>query len=290
MNTILVCVDYSDSSKVALQEASRVANATNAALRCVYVLDNDFLESFSLPTSQSKSKIIDGAHQELSDFIASTVGSGKNITAEVVIGPPYEVICQQVQDIRPDLLVIGENSNIQDETSRIGLLSSRCIRDLNVNIYIVKHDLITPYRKIVSCVDFSPNSIDALNIGCEFALICNSEVHIVHIIHAAPTTSKHVSIKDIASLHEQQKGIATSRIQKLTEELEKKYPTLSFSTTVKASKNIAKGLIDEIESNNASLIVMGTNGSKVAPSGAPIGTAAECILKGSSTSIVAVKP
>ena len=291
-NPILVGVDYSKTSKMALREAVRIANAQGLAIKCIHVMDEEVVEVFKKNHEFDLAGVMDFANSRLEIFIADSVGVTKNITAEVLLGNPFREVIKTVEAIKPSLLVLGANGSSNRYSGRAGMLATRCVGKAPVDVMLVRRGQDRPFKSIIACVDFSENSIQAAFKAGELAELEGASLRLLHLyqpsLYCEPAygfASSSISGGIEASVIEQ----LEEKLQKLSKEVQTKYASVEIDTAVKPHMRVSYGVAEQIEEVGADLVVLGTRGR----TGLKIfllGTTAGRIVHDSKSSVYTIKP
>lgn len=290
IETILVCVDYSEPSKAALREAARLANARSARLVCLHVIDREVIKIFEDSPDFDKENMMDMTYQGLTGFIREVIGDAHNLHAEVCIGNPYQEVIRVVHSENPTLLILGENGYTSGRANRVGVLATKCVRRAPVEVMLVKRGQELPFRSIVACVDFSENSVRAARKACEIAKMDGAHVHLVHVYRSNLFGVGQFGSFQLPEFPEQE--IISQHQMKLTEltiSLAKDFPEVEISSILHSYMSASHGIKEELEKVNADLAVLGTNGAS-GITGMLLGTTAERLLHDSPCSVLTVKP
>ena len=120
----MVAVDFSEHSLKAAQYAAGLAKDLDAKLVLVNVLnqrDIDVMNEVSLrvPEISVKKQADENIAERLSQLedLSKQIGAGKlDIQTSISIGIPYDVLMQEIEEKKPDLLVMGAKgrSNVVD--------------------------------------------------------------------------------------------------------------------------------------------------------------------------------
>ena len=141
---ILVAVDYSANSALALMEAVQVAALTGAEIQAVHVspppwlfLVNDRIQGVDLPDQ----KKVDYRKQQETQMTQFLTGLELNETVEhrVIENPavvPGLIQCQK--DIKADLIVLGTRGQTQENLDVLGSFAERVIRATPCSVLAVK--------------------------------------------------------------------------------------------------------------------------------------------------------
>ena len=289
---ILVGVDYSKTSKMALRETVRIAAAQNCAVLCVHVMDQDVVDAFKKNHEFDIAGVMDFANSRLEEFTVESVGTSDYLTTRVLVGNPFREIIKIIDTVKPSLLVLGANGFSNRYSGRAGVLASRCVGKAPVDVMLVRRGQNKPFKSIIACVDFSKNSIKAAFKAGELAELEGATLRLVHVhqpslycepVYGFAETSLPALMEPsiIAQLEE--------KLQDLSREVQSESGNIEVSTIVKMSMRVCSGVKEQIDEVEADLVVLGTRG-RTGLKGFLMGTTAERILHDSESSVYAIKP
>lgn len=115
-----------------------------------------------------------------------------------------------------------------------------------------------PPKVIVSPIDFSSHSQDALQTAADLAKQFGSEILLVHAVPALPKLPSTTTIFHEAEYERQLHDDAERQLKKLAEELEAK--GVKARTEVGVANDVGMEILRIAEHNSADLIVIATHG------------------------------
>ncbi len=123
--TIVVPVDFSAASKLALQQAAALARANGGRLIVEHVVDTRPLPPYAVDTVAEAER-----EQALKAATAMLAQENLGVEAELVVstGAPHEQICQTAHDMNADLIVMGTQGLGALDRLLIGSVTERVIR------------------------------------------------------------------------------------------------------------------------------------------------------------------
>lgn len=290
LDTILVGVDFSDSSKAALVEADYIALWEGGELHVVHVIDID--QAYFIPKiSAAEEQVFAGMREKLKSFTEETTNLCENKVYHVCAGNPFERMMALVESTGSDLLVVGSHGG-GEKSNHVGAIASKCVRRSRVPVLLVRRQHDVGYKKLVVCVDFSGASKEALEYAAEISCNENAELHILHVwcdpwgAYAFPVEGlNHFMVEKQL---EEAKANAQRKIEKMRADLMHEYFAANISTSVVEAPSVIKGIVDFInEHKDMDLVVVGNRGhSKV--SEFFIGTTTERLIQKSPCSVLTV--
>ena len=124
INTIMVAVDFSDFSVAAAEYAAKLAKDVKATLLLTHVYNKRDVDMLNMVATRvpefSVKKYVDEHMQEKKNRLkklAKKLSRGElAVEARVRIGVPYEALLKEIEEKKPDLLVMGAKgrSNVVD--------------------------------------------------------------------------------------------------------------------------------------------------------------------------------
>jgi nucleotide-binding universal stress UspA family protein len=195
---ILAAVDFSDTSRVALTMAARLARQCGAELHVLYAID-------PLLAAGARSAGIDLAREsreELGTFAQSASPAADwaplHHTAE---GHAAEVIGATAVREGADLVVLGAHGMSGMARMAFGSTTEAVLRHAPVSVLVVPDSWTPPQPDtadlrgtgpVVAAVDFSPVSIEAARAAARLALTLQTSLELVHVAR-----------RDLAALNDQ---------------------------------------------------------------------------------------
>lgn len=290
-NSIVVGIDFSDSSAAALREAARVARWNQCSLHIANVIETERNYEIEPESSVAISIARDQAEQKLKEFCLQHVEFFGDFNYHILVGHPFHELSQLAQDISANLLILG-TAGQENIGRRVGTIASKCVRKSPSPVLLIHPSHDDPFRSILAAIDFSPNSLKAVEAAAEMAFENKSLLHLVHVYQP------NIKLSDSPLCPpEGEETISSYRartaLQKQLTELQHhittKYPDLPVKTHLLQGRKTSKVLAKFIESKQVGLTTLGTRG-RTGLRTLLMGTTAERILNDCPCSIFAVKP
>ena len=142
VNKILVAVDGSECTKIAIKDAIELATRLNAELHSVCVIDttafshlamegdNNWDLMYSMLENDAKKAIDETKHQ--------AERAGISVTASVLNGHPVDEIINYIKDNSIDLVVVGSHGRGRIEKWIMGSIAEKLARASPVSVVIAK--------------------------------------------------------------------------------------------------------------------------------------------------------
>lgn len=176
---ILVGVNYTPSSELALQQAAIIAKESGTKLRAFHAIRpteiNEFVDYYGI----DRKVMTSGARSSLEDFVERALGQNHNVTCLVSEGVPHHELCNLANESSADLLVIGAYPDPEDQR-KIGQFAIRCLRIATMPILLVRGHSNHSFTSLTACIDFSKSTHPVLEHTGRLNLNCDQKVEIVH--------------------------------------------------------------------------------------------------------------
>ena len=181
---ILIATDFSPRAERAVQRAVQLASEHAAALYLLHVLPALPLEVFKrlmtetpLETEQrlyNRTKI---ALQNRAEILAS---KGIRVKHHVAIGRAHVEINRYAQSHHADLIVVGDQGESLAREFFLGTTASKTLRTGRHPLLIVRQEPRDKYKHVLVPVDFSKNSLAALEVALKVA--ADASIHVLHAV------------------------------------------------------------------------------------------------------------
>jgi nucleotide-binding universal stress UspA family protein len=126
-----------------------------------------------------------GAKDALEDFVATTVGPQSSVTAvQVVEAAAAQAIADTVQELKPDLIVMGTHGRAGVKRFLLGSVTEQVLRGVNLPLLAVRVGLSRvqiPARHVLCAVNDSPASKRALNLASLAGRCFNAPLTVLHV-------------------------------------------------------------------------------------------------------------
>ncbi|MCB1278080.1 universal stress protein [Prosthecobacter sp.] len=287
---IIAAIDFTSSCRNALREAARRSSLDGAAITAVHVMDEFLVHELKGALSTDQATIRAEWLDRLKKFVAESEVGSAVVNAEVRIGNPFAELVEACRAHSADLLVMGAKGST-NEPHRIGVIAAKCVRKAPVDVLVVREDAQGPFKKIVTCVDFSENSAKAVQCALHLAQQDGASLDCLHVFQSALAMSLDYGgfAPSLPATYDPE-AVANWRrdldafLAPLTREA-----GVEVAAHVKERVNIREAILDHVNEVHASLVVLGTRG-KTGLREFLIGTTAEKIVQHAPCSILAVKP
>lgn len=180
-NHILVPIDFSDQSLIALKQSYNLARLTKADLTLINVIDQSFhLPFFSVKEDKSMEKKIQKALEKLAEETAKESGIVVNIL--VVSGKVYDGIQKAAKKLKCSFIIMGTNGS-HGLKKFIGSNTLRVIREAPCPVISIKGKKHrTGCKIIVLPLDLTKETKEKVAKAIEIANLFGSTINLVSAI------------------------------------------------------------------------------------------------------------
>ncbi len=188
MNTskknILVPVDFSDQSLIALQYAEGIAQTTSSDLFLLYVHSEQSMLSSIFSNSDSDEKAFDQAWEKLGQLALDVEKrSGVKATALVAKGKVSDEIIQVSELVGSTFIIMGTNGSDSFVRRFVGSNALKVVRESRIPVFSIKgKPAHTGFRQIVLPLDLTKETREKVKLAITFSRYFNAEVKVVSIL------------------------------------------------------------------------------------------------------------
>lgn len=280
LKSIVVGVDFSECSRVALDHARRIASWSNASLHVVHVVDTyiEPLGGVSQATAmrqEIRAGLVEDAHRRWEAFSRVLPGTGR-LPLEVSVGSRLGGIREQLALHEADLLVLGAFGATPPHVG-MGTLASGCIRAVSTDVLLVRDNHRAPFRTVVAGIDFTENCRPALGAA---AMVAHHDGATLHAVHVAPD-----NLETYARLRHE----LGPQLRAFVKSTVDRYPELEVRNQVYPYSGYRSGILEFATLVTADLVAVGTKGHSNLRD-VVLGSAAEKVLRDSTVAVWAAKP
>ncbi|MFB6134258.1 MAG: universal stress protein [Halanaeroarchaeum sp.] len=183
--TILVPVDGSDCSLRAAEEARTIAEAYDAAVELLSVVD---VRSYGLstpeagmPTAAVEEALVEHAEDALDD--AEAVLEGRSVESEVRHGVPVEAVVEYAEEVAADLVVMGTHGHTGMERIALGSVAEGVLREAPAPVVTVREDVERErYDRILVPTDGSEHAEAAFDHAVDVADRFDADLRVLVVV------------------------------------------------------------------------------------------------------------
>lgn len=178
MQTIMLATDFSERSDRALRRATLLAKQSGASMSLVHVIDDD-----------QPHQIVENERAEAEKLIhalAATLRSVDGVVSDtrVVLAPPFAGIVAAVEEVAPDLLVVGPHRRQLLRDVFVGTTAERTIRAVTCPVLMVNAAPVGPYSCVLQTTDLSAMSRRALHYFAGLGFVRDARQIVLHVFDA----------------------------------------------------------------------------------------------------------
>lgn len=280
LRSIVVGLDFSDCSRVALGHARRMASWSSAALHPVHVVETGMDDSgdesrLTAMQQEIRAGLAAEARSRWEAFSIATPGAS-GLPLEVCFGSRLAGIRRQLALHAADLLVLGAFGATRPNTG-MGTVASGCIRGVPTDVLVVRDNYREPFQTIAVGIDFSANCQPALESAAFVAHHERARLHAVHV--AAGNVETYAGLR----------GELALQLQEFVSKATDRYPGLDVRCHVYPYSGYRSGILEFAALVNADLIAVGTKGRSNLRD-VVLGSTAEKVLRDGVVAVWAAKP
>ena len=187
LNHIVVPVDFSEQSNIALGQTFNLAHATNSGITLIYVIDETLLSSvFNLFSSHDTQEALlrIGIQTKLNELAKDAEQtSGLSIDTRIEKGKIYEQIVKVSEDLHPAFIIMGTNGESTLAKKFMGSNAARVIKEAHSPVITIKGKTHrNGCKTIVLPLDFSRETKEKVDKCIEIARFFKSEIRVMSVI------------------------------------------------------------------------------------------------------------
>jgi nucleotide-binding universal stress UspA family protein len=262
LQTILAATDFSSTARAGVDWATELAQAHGARIELVHSLlvpsrATDFVPS-PPDFTEALQEAASGRLNEITDYVR---GKGVEVSAELKLGVPSQVILETARQKNADLIVIGTRGLSGLRHLLLGSTAERVVQHAHCPVLTVHPGDADKHRSIDTVLvptDFSQDAETAYSAALELLGRGNgTKVILLHVYHLPYEYTAYGTIPTSLDYFKDVEGAAEDRLTALTEELKGK----GFQVETIAREGFPPEVIlAEAEAAGADLIAMGTHG------------------------------
>ena len=243
---ILVPVDGSTSSLVAEETAAKIAKKTGATVTILYVI-KEFEVVYKLPRNIEE-EISSHVQQEAGKIISEArilfMEEGVGVDSKIIMWrDPAESILKLSKDY--ELIVMGARGENEKDLYALGSVTKKVMRYAKQPVLIAKN--VSTLSNILTCVDGSENSFNALKYGIQLAEKMSANVTLLNVLEKRMFEYAQEIVKDLG------KKVLSKAVEVIGE------------TKLKINERLEVGvpsdvIVEVAEEGNYELIIMGSRG------------------------------
>lgn len=274
---ILVPVDFSEQSIIALKQSFNLARLTKSDITLLHVIDDDYLdriyEIIQVKTRYQEhvKEVILKKLEELADKTSHE--SGVKVHYEIQYGKIYDQINAASERINPVFIIMGTNGASTLMKKFIGSNALRVIREAKVPVITIRgKEHRFGCKNIVLPLDLTKETKEKVNKAIELAGLFGSAIHIISVKY----TSDEFLVNKLTRQFNQVKHFVENS-------------GVSCFGVIVDGKDVAEETIRYAKKTDADLIIIMTQ-QELYWTELFIGSAAQEIINNSEIPVLCIKP
>jgi nucleotide-binding universal stress UspA family protein len=274
---ILIPVDFSDTSMLAIKHGTYIAQHTGAQIYLLHVVNAHFMsQNMFLPVVNLDQNLIETKALEKLSQLGDEISSEYSITVQSIVrmGSPSSEVVKVAKELSASLIVMGTHGYSPMQEIMIGSVALKVITRSPAPTMVMREEATHKgYKKIILPIDTTVNSRQKVNFTLQFAKKFEAEVYAVALI-------THGEESDRPALE-----LVLHQIHTLAKE-----HVVTCHTEVLANvKNRATASVNYIEKNKGDLVIIMTD-QDAEISGFFLGPYSQQIIHKSKVPVIAIKP
>jgi len=246
MKSIIVPIDFSEQSEVALKVAATLAKKNDSELVVMHMLElaTGIMSNTEYIPQVHIVHLMKVTEQRFEKFLDKSYLKDVNVTPVIKHYKVFTEIDDVAREHEANLIVMGSHGTDGLQELFIGSNTERVVRDSEIPVLVVKGDVdnFKAERFVFAC-DFKEESIPAVKKAIDFAKLLGAELKLVYINTPADA---FLSTED-----------AYKRISKFLN-----IAMLGMEVDIYNDYSVEKGILNYAETNAADLIGIPTHGRK----------------------------
>lgn len=290
VQSIVVATDFSGCAGVALRQAARMAKRRDAELHVIHVIAALVVEDLAaaLPVAPDvlRADVVRDAQIRLEGALPPGERPPR-CRFRVAIGSVADELVRTVRDTQSRLLVLG-SYGVSGPGEGAGSVALHCARRSPSSVLLVHEEQPGPFRKILTCLDFSDVSLVAAREAAALAIADGASLGLLHVFappwqqlhYRAPTPEAAIPFQT------QYRDALLSRLKGVAQCIGAPPPGPDLS--LHESRSEGRGIVEFARSAGADLIVLGTEG-RTCLKDYVMGSTAERVIRKADCSVLAVR-
>ena len=265
---ILCPVDFSDTSRLALNHAVAIGRWYHSQITALHVIPPALLLQppmvfFADPPRNPWAGPAE--HQALAEhlraWLAPAIAAGLQTDVRVEDGNPAARIVDCAAALPADLLVIGTHGHSALERFLHGSVAEKVLRNAACPVLTVPPAAVStgtlPYKRLLCPIDFSESSLSAFTFACAIAKESDARLSLLHVFESVPAEDVLVARFDTPEFRRVVEQQARQQLDALV--------TADIRTWCQPETHVDHGkpyrrILEAAEREKADLIVIGVRG------------------------------
>jgi nucleotide-binding universal stress UspA family protein len=277
LGIILVPLDFSEQSSIALEQAVNLSKVFDSQLHVLTVIQEDFSLS-RLFGDSDKDQVKERVQVKLNEYVKEKEEAfGVKISTHIAFGSIYEQIAKTATDLDALLIVMGTTGTSTLKKKFIGSNALRVVRESQIPIITIKGK---HHRKgcqnIILPLDLTKETKEKVAKAIEFAKRFGSMIRVVSVLM---TNDEFIVNRLTRQLDQVKKSVEKSGVN----------CTAEIVRDTKGSNTLADSIIDYANKSKGDLIMVMTQ-QELDFTDYFIGSAAQGVINGSDIPVLSITP
>src|SRR5688500_6953991 len=191
---ILIPVDFSETSMLAIRHGAHIAQATHAHLYLLHVVNTHFMsQNMFIPVVTLNQSDVETKASAKLQQLAEDIKKQYNVNIETITrsGTPASEVVRVAKEIAVSMIVMGTHGYSPLQEIMIGSVALKVITRSPAPTMVMSSEASHKrYRKIVLPIDNTVNSRQKVNYALEFAKRFSASVHAIALIGTGEESEK----------------------------------------------------------------------------------------------------
>lgn len=184
---MLVPIDFSPQSDLALKQANILARQLNAMITCLYVIEKPGFVTGMLLSKELEKKIKKEAEFQLSSRVKQIIPESESIPVELLIssGKVYRKILEKASELQMNMIVMGNSESGGQKRRDIGSNTCRVVAKSPIPVIITHSQNISSFEHIILPLDLTDKISIKISKVLEIAEQLNARVTVCTFLDLA---------------------------------------------------------------------------------------------------------
>ncbi len=274
---ILIPVDFSETSMLAIKHAAYIAQKSNGHLYLLHVVNAHFMaQNMFIPIVKLDQGQVENKASEKLSQLADEIRKEYNVNIDTIIrsGSPSSEVHKVASEIAASMIIMGTHGYSPIQEIMIGSVALKVLTKSNAPTMVMTNEAThSGYNKIILPIDNTVNSRQKVNFTLEFAKKFGATVYAVALLASDEESDKPAL------------ELVLHQIQTLAKE-----KAVAFHSDILMNvKNRATATVNYIEKNEGDLVIIMTD-QDAELSGFFLGPYSQQIIHLSKVPVIAIKP
>ncbi len=274
---ILIPVDFSDTSLLAIKHAAYIAQKSHGHLYLLHVVNSHFMaQNMFMPVVNLDQSGIESKASQKLEQLAESMRTDFNVNIDIIIrtGSPSTEVVKVAKEIAASLIIMGTHGYSPIQEIMIGSVALKVITRSPAPTMVMRSEADhTGYKKIILPIDNTVNSRQKVIFALEFAKKFEAQVCAVALLADDENDDKPAM------------ELVLHQIQTLAKE-----KAVSFHSDVLSNvKNRATATVDYTNKNGGDAVIIMTD-QDAELSGFFLGPYSQQVIHLSKVPVIAIKP